>query len=115
MRSNTARTIRIPAIGERPGLCLALGGLALVLVACTSAAHTLTSEHPVTVPAPSGPQPVLAPAPPVSATFVAGDIKLLSDEPAVASSAPVSAAVSTAFELLVLHTNDVRGYVLPCG
>ena len=72
------------------------------------------------------PSGVARPATATQVSLVAGpapvEVTRIASEPAVLSSAPTKVAASLAvsdtvggFPLLVLHSNDVRGYSLPCG
>jgi hypothetical protein len=100
----------------------------VALAAALLAGATLISCGPGTrTPDASGPNLPSGVARPATATSTAAalaplavpiEVTRLVSEPAVASSTPVSdtsATTSDGFALLVLHSNDVRGYSLPCG
>lgn len=99
--------------GKRPLAAVALGVVLVMLAACGPASQALSPVEVEPQPTSTGPQPFMAANPTVNTTFVISDVKLMVDGPAVAI--PAGTRSEPAFELLVLHTNDVRGYTSPCG
>jgi len=107
-------TCRSPLALKATLLCLAIG----VLAGCARSSELTVLPAEATPKSPTEKQVYDVPLPSATAHLTASPLASPAAKPTVTQVAPEASATMQsreAFKLTILHTNDSKGYVDPCG